>query len=440
LGEAPGTAPPQWASGPGRRPLTPVKGTCLGRQNRPGAMSPATKQRSPMLPSFRGNLHLNHPHLAKTSPPCTALSFISWALALLTYTYAIAVSVYRSAPPCQCDLTAASRPACLPRVEYREENACDPVRWALWGSERPNATGDEPATGGGRRDDPPPAKPPAAERVASGDRHTHENPHAAKAADRLKFYARTRGDARHPPDRIAYTRFFAGAGSHGAAGSNATSGRREDVTNGTFVEVGAGDGMQDSMTLFFERELNWTGVLVEGATPNAAMLNNSRRGAATARVLNAVCEKSGPVKMIGDGETAGLAAGMSAERRRRGSKVWGAKWAAPYDVQCVRLGGVLKERNISTVDLMTVGVNVEDAAAVLRGVDFAKVRVRVMVVDLPAPKMTDRGEGRVESQVRHMLLSQHFCLAARVGPLEFWTSDPVLRAQHCGWSSFYSHP
>ena len=35
------------------------------------------------------------------------------------------------------------------------------------------------------------------------------------------------------------------------------------VKNKTFLEIGACDGLMDSNTLFFEKELNWNGTLIE---------------------------------------------------------------------------------------------------------------------------------------------------------------------------------
>jgi hypothetical protein len=402
-----------------------------------------------------------HPHLAKggaAAASCRAVLSLVWVLALLFYTYAVAVSVRQSVPPCQCALTSAAHAKEQPRLEYREENACDPVRWALWGGEKAfvpekdlisrgksleeGREKEEGKKGGGGGD----AVLPAEDKGAlsgpgnSTDVQAHENPHATKEASRFKFYGQRRGDSPYEPDRIAYTKFFAGAGGSIHKVSNTTEKRRKDLWNGVFVEVGAGDGQTNSMSLFFERNLNWTGVLIEGATPNAARLNETKRKPSTAKVLNPVCEGKRSVKMIGNGNSAGIEASMTPEEMALGLKEWDAKWKKAYEVPCMKLADVLKDTGIKAVDLMTVDIKVSDAALVLRGFDFDTVSVRVMLVNLPEATKTSANAGAPESDVRDKLLAHGYCLAARVGPLEYWTKDPEFRKQHCGWASFYTHP
>lgn len=49
-----------------------------------------------------------------------------------------------------------------------------------------------------------------------------------------------------------------------------------DTRGGLFVEFGALDGLLDSNTLFFERELNWTGILIEPNPTAFALLQANR--------------------------------------------------------------------------------------------------------------------------------------------------------------------
>lgn len=49
-----------------------------------------------------------------------------------------------------------------------------------------------------------------------------------------------------------------------------------DYQGGTFVEFGALDGLLDSNTLFFEREKDWTGVLIEPNPEAFALLQQNR--------------------------------------------------------------------------------------------------------------------------------------------------------------------
>ncbi|KAI8770513.1 hypothetical protein BgiMline_032960, partial [Biomphalaria glabrata] len=49
--------------------------------------------------------------------------------------------------------------------------------------------------------------------------------------------------------------------------------------DGFFVEIGAGDGETDSVSLFFERERSWDGVLVEKSEEKADILIAKNRRA-----------------------------------------------------------------------------------------------------------------------------------------------------------------
>jgi hypothetical protein len=56
--------------------------------------------------------------------------------------------------------------------------------------------------------------------------------------------------------------------------------------NGFYVELGANDGINQSNTLFFERELNWTGLLIE---PNPYLFDLCRLNRGKNYVVNAAC-------------------------------------------------------------------------------------------------------------------------------------------------------
>lgn len=64
---------------------------------------------------------------------------------------------------------------------------------------------------------------------------------------------------------------------------------------GTFVELGANDGGDtDSTTLWFERALGWSGVLIEGTPDTFKLLQRNRGGNERNRLVNAVVSSSRP--------------------------------------------------------------------------------------------------------------------------------------------------
>jgi hypothetical protein len=96
---------------------------------------------------------------------------------------------------------------------------------------------------------------------------------------------------------------------------------------GSFVELGALDGISYSNTHALERCFNWTGLLIEANTKNFAKLRASSRRAAKAH--SAVCRTAGSVNMTisGDNVAAQVDAMSAAFRRKFGgvNRPWEAE-------------------------------------------------------------------------------------------------------------------
>ena len=80
-----------------------------------------------------------------------------------------------------------------------------------------------------------------------------------------------------------------------------------DQCDGTFVEVGGGDGITDSLTLYFEKVMGWRGIIFEGDAAKYAALAASGR---QVRLVNAHVAGAGP-------EHAGAAGAGHGERDLR---------------------------------------------------------------------------------------------------------------------------
>ncbi|KAK2150652.1 hypothetical protein LSH36_396g00021 [Paralvinella palmiformis] len=61
------------------------------------------------------------------------------------------------------------------------------------------------------------------------------------------------------------------------------------ICGGLYVEIGALDGITYSNTKFFEDNLNWTGVLIEGHPDNAEKLAKNRSRKRNVIIQEAVC-------------------------------------------------------------------------------------------------------------------------------------------------------
>lgn len=91
--------------------------------------------------------------------------------------------------------------------------------------------------------------------------------------------------------------------------------RATALAPGTFVELGANDGISGSNTLMLERCFNWTGLLVEGNPHTFAKLRRARRRATA--IHSSVCPTPGHVKMTGSGMVSANVAAMGPSIRQQ---------------------------------------------------------------------------------------------------------------------------
>jgi FkbM family methyltransferase len=363
-------------------------------------------------------------HRQSVRSQCT-YSGCAWTLAFLLYTYAIGLFVRIATPPCFCELADSI----TTRIEYRDEIQCDPIRWALWGSKYANSqqTNKTTARSRGVKTDK------KIQLTRTDNEFAAENPSVSKSLRNLTFYGRTAEAGIHPIDRVLYAKFFSGAiGSKGAVTMPGV--QRLAQRKGVFVEVGAASATANSNSYFFEKELNWTGLLIEGSTPNIAHLIKQRSLRPNTRMIfKTVCEAPGTAKMVGEGFSAGLADEMTKEHKAIFSPNWSRTWASPYAVDCEPMQSVLSSHSVRNVDFMSIDVEGSELR-VLRGFNFNETKVRVLVIDLR------KEDGAKEIQSRALLKRQSFCLATRVGSTEFWTSDAAFQNAYCGWSEFVTEP
>ena len=170
---------------------------------------------------------------------------------------------------------------------------------------------------------------------------------------------------------------------------HASSQSREDLAlisryfckkrNGTYVEIGAVDGMKYSNTLMLERDFGWTGLLVEGQPASARKLRENR-GRRNAVVEEAACAEAGVVEFLGAGNR--LTGGVSAYLRKPKEKFAkeGGVWY--HHVPCRPFGAMLRGAGFgpsTVIDL--ISVDVEGAEhVVVETMDFS-IPVRVWMVE-----------------------------------------------------------
>ena len=118
---------------------------------------------------------------------------------------------------------------------------------------------------------------------------------------------------------------------------------------GTFVEIGALDGVTYSNSLFFEKALGWKSLLVEANPKNAKALKRTRPDAHT--VHAAMCPGK-EVRFQGAGAVGGVVDTMSAAHKN--------SWISAKDVietvPCRQWGPLFEEYNIEHIDIFVIDV------------------------------------------------------------------------------------
>ena len=156
------------------------------------------------------------------------------------------------------------------------------------------------------------------------------------------------------------------------------------------MEIGSADPVQINNTYFFETQRGWRGLLIE-ARPSACELLRAQR---SSEVINAcVADQVGRSIFLDYGYLAGLCKFMG-PREHAYIEHYNAK-----DDQ-------VRAHWVDTVHLLAVDVEGAELA-ILRSLDFAVVRVEVILVECNTPA--------VAKEVKHFLHEQGYHFLRRLG-------------------------
>jgi len=178
-----------------------------------------------------------------------------------------------------------------------------------------------------------------------------------------------------------------------------------NAAGGVFFEAGIAGGEQISNTLFFERQLGWSGLLVE-ANPIAAERARASRRATV--VTCALADTEEPMLFIEANLLGGLLRFMPPQQirliERTGANpahrpIFKLSW-----VDGKRLDTVLLENGISAVDYFSLDIEGGEPAA-MSTLDFAKVHVKVMTIEAKGPN---------EAQLLQLLTPHGFRVVRRL--------------------------
>jgi FkbM family methyltransferase len=157
-------------------------------------------------------------------------------------------------------------------------------------------------------------------------------------------------------------------------------------SNGTFVDIGAHDGLTFSNSYFFEKVRNWKGVCVEPIPEIFAKLNETRN---CIKINGCVSNKVGTEKFLrvrGEYVDTEMLSGLledydarHLERIDREIKEYGGS-KEEIEVKCYDINQVLKENSIKKVDFFTIDTEGNELK-ILKTIDFDGFDFDILLVE-----------------------------------------------------------
>ena len=134
---------------------------------------------------------------------------------------------------------------------------------------------------------------------------------------------------------------------------------RRSAASGTFLEIGANDGMTGSTTLLLERCLGWRGLLIEGSTHTYEQLERAPRTAK--RIHSAVCANaSGGTVRFSKSDTSTV--NLAFEQVSRDTvSMWADHWHVLNrshfeEVPCAPLAKLMSDHGFDEIDFLSLDV------------------------------------------------------------------------------------
>lgn len=148
------------------------------------------------------------------------------------------------------------------------------------------------------------------------------------------------------------------------------------VQYGFVVESGAGNGIQDSVSYFFEAFANWTALLVEPDPMSFEQILENRTNAISINV--GLCAEPSMLKFVRSATPTrhGFVDFMPATYKRRFHK----SNEAVLTIPCIPVQAILDKLQITKVDLWIIDTEGAEENT-LRGIDFGRVTVSVIIID-----------------------------------------------------------
>ena len=174
-------------------------------------------------------------------------------------------------------------------------------------------------------------------------------------------------------------------------------------TNGIFLEVGAVDGVSISNTLFFERERNWTGLLIEPNTKFYEKLATVHRKAYTINTCLSLDQETSVVNFVSAEMIGGI------EKKLEGSMIHRANKEYPNakreEVLCIPLFSILEAIGMTHIHFFSLDVEGAELD-ILQTIPFDKVKIDLFVIEYAVS--SGNGPDNKATETRYQEFKQFF--------------------------------
>jgi FkbM family methyltransferase len=161
------------------------------------------------------------------------------------------------------------------------------------------------------------------------------------------------------------------------------------LTKGTFIEIGALDGNSLSNTWLLEKDLSWSGLLVEGCPSNFEALTRNRPESILSD--KAVCNPVPPSKTVSFSANCAPSSGVMdteiGDDFIRNVRLGESEMNV--DVPCDTMSNIIAEAGLKHVDFFSIDVEGSEAKLV-SSIDFVKVSIHVIVIEMDHSSQEDR--------------------------------------------------
>tara|TARA_X000000950_G_scaffold65785_1_gene80934 strand:+ start:2384 stop:3244 length:861 start_codon:yes stop_codon:yes gene_type:complete len=151
--------------------------------------------------------------------------------------------------------------------------------------------------------------------------------------------------------------------------------------NGFFVDIGAYDGIEGSNTYFFEKKLNWNGILIEPSRTQFSKLKNNRSNKC---INTAVSNEKETLEFIDVVEGYSQMSGLNQEYFRENYKLISSDIYSDtesYNIETSKFSDLIQEKNIDYLSIDIEGGELK----LLKSIDFNFYKIKVLSVENNKP-------------------------------------------------------